>query len=214
MTKIATILCLLICTSLTSFAQFEGVLTYDIAYTSSDKEMVGYLESFPKQSSLFINNERMRFDQNLSGGGKQSFISNTETNTTSLLMNFMGGEFQVNLTAEQISQLELAQQLKIVKTEKTKSIAGYLCQHAYAISGSDSLSIYYTTEIKTGCIVPQFADLDGLPLYYEMNRGKIQMAYTCKEVSQEKVELNRFVISRSIREIPFEDFARSFAQMK
>lgn len=214
MKKRYLILCFLFSITFYANAQFEGVLTYEIGYESDDEKMKEYIDAFPKSSTLHIKNEMMRFDQDLAGGGQQSFISNTETMSMSMLMRFMGRDFQVNLKAEEIDQLEQAQQLKIVKTNRTRDISGYTCNHAYAISESDSLSIFYTESIKTGNIVPQFADLDGLPLYYEMNRGKVHMTYNCTVIDKSPVELSVFTISQSVKEIPFDDFARSFAVLK
>jgi hypothetical protein len=209
--KYLTLMLMLNCVSFLAFGQFEGTITYNIEYSSSDESMQQYLGSFPKQSTLKIKNEYMRLDQSVAGGATQSLISNASDTSTTLILNIMGNAYQVNLSLDEVMQLEQAEAFKIVEAEETKMIAGYLCKKAFAISGTDSLTIYYTEEIKSQNIVPQFSKLTGFPLEYEMEKGNVRMKYTCSNISQEEVDMSSFLVSSSIREIPFDDFARSFA---
>lgn len=212
--KPTTLLLTLCCVSFLAFGQFEGTITYDIEYSTTDETMEQYLGSFPKQSTLKIKNELIRFDQSIAGGGTQSFISNANDTSTTLIMSIMGNAFQVNLTSKEIMQLEQAETFEIIETEESKMIAGYICKMAYAISGADSLKVYYTEEIKCQNIVPQLEKLNGFPLVYEVEKGNVRMKYTCKNISEDVIDESDFIVSSSIREIPFDDFARSFAVRK
>lgn len=212
--KNLTLILVLNCVSFLAYSQFEGMVTYDIKYSSSDESMQQYLGSFPKQSTLKIKNEYIRFDQSVVGGGTQSLIANASDTSTTLILNIMGNTYQVNLSLDEVMQLEQAESFEIIESDETKMIAGYLCNKAYAVSGSDSLTIYYTQEIKSQNIIPQFSKLKGFPLEYEIEKGNVRMKYTCSNVSLDAIDMSNFLVSSSIREIPFDDFARSFAIRK
>jgi len=156
----------------------------------------------------------MRLDQYIVGGGSQSFITNLTANTSTLVMRLMGQKFQVKMTSEEMQQLEKIQKLKIIEGKLTKIIGGYTCQQAFAISGNDSLEIYYLPQLKTRCILPQFADLKGLPLEYEIVNDHIRMKYSCNNISQKIIENSVFEVDDEVLKIPFEQFAQSFGISK
>lgn len=211
----ALFLVFLICgTSNFCFSQFEGKLSYDMTYTSSDPEVLSFIEMLPKQSTLSVRGSEMRLNQSLAGGGSQAFITNSELKTSILLMKFMGQDFQVRMNEEEMMKLEKAESFKIVNGDKTKIIAGYTCKQAFALSGKDSLELYYAPELKTLCVLSQFEDLEGLPLQYEVIKGKMRISYQCTSVSAEKIDPAIFSVDENIKEIPFEQFSQSFAVSK
>ena len=196
------------------FSQFEGRVYYEMTYVSSDPETLTFIDMLPKQSSLSIKGAEMLLSQSLAGGGSQAFITNSELKTSILVMKFMGQKFQVRMNEEEMTKLERAESFKIVEGHKTKVIAGYTCKQAFALSGKDSLEIYYAPELKTLGILPQFAELDGLPLQYEIAKGKMRISYQCTSVSAEKIDQAIFTVDDKITQIPFEQFAQSFAVSK
>lgn len=195
-------------------AQFEGKIEYAISYQTNDSQLKMYEDALPKKSTLLIHNEHLRFEQALAGGGKQAFVSNSSLGTSILLMNFLGQEFQVKMDEDDMMMLEKAKKLKIIEGRKTKMIAGHICKEAFAIDGPDTLQIFYSPDIQTPTILPQFEDLKGLPLQYEVVKGKLHIKYVCTEVKIESVALTNFEVSDEIKEIPFTEFARSFAISK
>ena len=197
-----------------AFGQFEGKLFYEVSYLSDDKETLTFIEMLPKESTLSIKDTQMRLSQSIAGGGSQAFITNSATNTSTLLMRFMGQEFQVKLNESELMKLEQTENLKIVEGTKTKVIADHKCLQSFAIQGSDTLEIYYAPELQTNCVLPQFADLKGIPLQYEVIKGKLRIAYSCKSISKETVADDVFSVDPKIKEIPFEQFAKSFAIAK
>lgn len=202
------------CNSHSCFSQFEGIVLYDMTYSSADPDTRSYITMLPKESVLYIKDTQTRFDQALTGGGFQSFITNSASNTSILLMRFMGQKFQVSLDGEEMQQLEKIQNLKIIEGTKTKEIYGYLCHQVFALSGNDSLEIYYTPDIKAPSILPQFSDLKGLPLQYEIINDHIRIKYSCNKIMAESIAKNVFEVDDDIQKIPFEQFAESFAVSK
>lgn len=197
--------------SYTGFTQFEGKVTYEIDYIAKDLAAHAYLSMLPKVSELYIKNYQIRFDQAIAGGGAQSFIANSASKSSTLVMQFMGQSFQVNLNEDQLQQLELTQKLKIVEGNKTKEICGHMCQEAFAISNNDSLQIFYAPHLRTRCILPQFADLKGLPLEYEVVNEELKIKYTCEKIEEKMLSETIFTVEEEVPSIPFEQFAQSFA---
>ncbi len=195
-------------------AQFEGRIEYAMSYQTSDVELKMYEDALPKKCTLLIHNEHLRFEQALAGGGKQAFVANANLGTSILLMNFLGQEFQVKMDESELLQLKKTKKLQMIESEKTKMIAGYLCKEAFAIDGADTLHIFYSPDIQTPTILPQFESLKGLPLQYEVVKGSLNILYVCTEVKTESVSLENFEVSDKIKEIPFAEFARSFAISK
>ncbi len=197
-----------------AFGQFEGKLFYEVSYASEDKETLTFIGMLPKKSTLSIKDSQMRLSQSIAGGGSQAFITNSATNTSTLLMRFMGQEFQVKLNESDLMKLEQTANLKIIEGKNTKMIAGYNCKQSFAIQGTDTLEIYYAPELQTDCVLPQFADLKGIPLQYEVVKGKLRIAYSCESISTEPIEESTFLVDPKIKEIPFAQFAQSFAIAK
>lgn len=195
-------------------AQFEGKIEYSISYQTSDEELNVYKDALPSTSTLLIHAEHLRFDQALAGGGKQAFVANASAGTSILLMNFLGQEFQVKMDEEDLLKLKKTKKLQIIEGWKTKMIAGFLCNEAFAVDGADTLQIFYSTDIQAPTILPQFEGLKGVPLQYEVVKGNLHIKYVCTEVKKEPIALENFEVSKSIKEIPFEEFARSFAISK
>jgi GLPGLI family protein len=201
-------------TSILVYGQFEGRVSYKIAYQSDDPSMQSMMGMLPKESTMLVKGNRLRLNQSISGGGRQVFMSDASSGTSTLLMNLMGQEFKVNMKEEDFKSLKLTQKLEITETSGVKEIAGFRCKKAYALSDGDTLTVYYAPELQTNAILPQFSEIKGLPLMYEVARNNIKMIYTCTEVNVSAVEDAEFEIASSVKEIPFSDFARSFAVSK
>lgn len=197
--------------ALSGWSQFEGKIFYNVTYQATDSNALPFLSMLPKESVLYIKDYQIRFNQSIAGGGAQSFIVNSALNTSTLVMQFMGQSFQVNLDGEELQQLELTQKLKIVEGTKTKEICGQVCNEAFALSNNDSLQIFYAPNLKTTCILPQFADLKGLPLEYEVLNEDLRIKYSCEKIEEKHLSLQIFDVSDDVPKIPFEQFAQAFA---
>lgn len=209
-----TILHVFIAWSFLANAQFTGKITYSISYDSDDPSMSGMVDILPSQSHLLIKGKKLRFNQSIMGGGMQSFVVDKELNLNTLLMNFMGQEYKVNMNEDQVALLERAQELRLQETGKSEVIQGFNCKHVLATSKGDTLHIYYTEEIPTPAVLPQFSSINGLPLYYEVKKSGIKMTYKCTSVEKTEIDDSEFNVPDSVREIPFKEFAKNFAISK
>jgi len=200
--------------TLSAQSQFAGKINYSIDYTSNDPSLNEMTEVLPSESHLIIKGNKLRFNQEIMGGGMQSFIADKDLKSNTLLLNFMGQEYKVCLSEEQVALLEKSQELQLTETSKTKIIQGFNCSHVIATSKGDTLNIYYTKEIPTPAVLPQFASLNGLPLYYEINKSGIKMSYNCTSVEKKDIEDAQFNVPDGVKEIPFKEFAKNFAIRK
>ncbi len=200
--------------SLSAFSQFEGVISYSIEYSTDDDHLQSMLESFPKTSKLFLKGNMSKFEQNTAGGGSQSFISNHSSGDMTLVMQFLGSAFKVRVSSDNIQELKQVPTKEIFYDGQSRVIGGITCQHAYTIENSDTLHIYYTESITSGNIIPELANLEGTPLYYETIKKDIKMTYSAKAIDEMTIADVEFDIPSNIRELPFNDFARSFAVVK
>lgn len=202
------------CVSDYCYSQFEGIVLYEMTYSSSDPDTQSYINMLPKESTLYIKDSQMRLNQPIAGGGSQSFITNLAANTSTLVIRLMGQKFQVRMTEQEMQQLEKIQKLPIIEGSKTKEICGYICRQAFALSGNDSLEIYYAPELQTRCILPQFSDLKGLPLEYEIVNDHIRIKYSCNNITRKTITKDVFEVDDEVLKIPFEQFAQSFGVPK
>lgn len=199
---------------LAGYGQFEGKITYEVTYASEDPSLSSLADHFPKVSELYINGQNSRFQQMVSGGGQQIFISNTEAEKSILVMRFLGECFKVVFTKQNIEQLEENLSFKVEHTSATKEILGITCQKAISVVGGDTLVVYYNTELFNGNMLPQFKDLQGLVLEYETIQDGLHTSFKAKELKPEEVAMDWFEVSDVIREISFEVFAKNFAYKK
>ena len=197
--------------SIPTFSQFEGVVIYDVTYEAIDESKREMLSMLPKKSLLYVKGEQSLFEQTVAGGGKQSFYIDAGKGSGTLVMQFLGQAYKVDMTQEEIESLKKAKKLGITMTENKETIAGYSCHSALAISDSDTLNVLFSTDLVTTSHIPPFADVDGIPLKYELIRGGGKMTYTATEVKQASLEESTFKSESGIKSMEFSDFAKSFA---
>ncbi|MGB6035834.1 MAG: hypothetical protein WBG42_06170 [Cryomorphaceae bacterium] len=197
--------------SIPSFSQFEGVVVYDVNYEAIDESKRELLAMLPKKSHLYIKGEQSLFEQTVAGGGKQSFYIDAGKGSGTLVMQFLGQAYKVDMTQEEIESLKKAKKLEITMTDNRETVVGYSCDAAIAISESDTLNILFSTDLVTTSRVPPFAEVDGIPLKYEMVRGGVKMTYTATEVKEKRLEESTFDSNSDIKSMEFSDFAKSFA---
>ena len=85
------------CVSHLCYSQFEGIVLYEMTYSSTDPDTRSYIDMLPKESTLYVKGSQMRLDQPIAGGGSQAFITDLSANTSTLVMRLMGQKFQVNM---------------------------------------------------------------------------------------------------------------------
>ncbi len=203
---------LLICIFNTGlFAQFEGRVVYKVSYETSEEEKKEMLSMLPEESVLTVKDHHSLFEQKVAGGGKQAFIIDAEDGSGVLVMQFLGQGYKVEMTQSEIETLKATQKMAFTETQETKEIAGFTCNKAIAVTSGDTLEVYYAKDIITTATFPPFADIDGLPLEYELVRGGVKMKYTAASVIKASIREDEFEADPNLNSMKFEDFARSFA---
>lgn len=194
------------------YGQFEGKIIYNVTYKSNDPSMDQFISMLPGESSLTVKGSQSRFEQHVAGGGKQVFVSDAANQNGILMLNFLGQEFQVKLSTDSMAHLRQNTSLRILKAEGSKMILGYKCKKALGVSGTDTLTIYYTDKLKHDAYMPLFSNMKGMPMEYELIQNNLHLHFTAKSVDEHPVSPDTFTISKSVKEISFQDFARAFAE--
>src|SRR5664279_858619 len=99
--------------------------------------------------------------------------------------------------------------LVFTKTNETKTVAGYFCSQAKAAtSGGFEITVFYTRDLipENKNYDPQFKNLDGLPLEYELRKGNVHIRYTLASVNLNPVPASKFDIPTSgYREMTYDE---------
>jgi len=94
-------------------------------------------------------------------------------------------------------------------TSGTKDIAGYSCIKAIGQTrNGTTITVWYTRNLvpETRLYDPIFRTLDGLPLEYELTRGKVRIHYRASSISFNPVPASKFDIpSGGFREMNYEE---------
>lgn len=101
------------------------------------------------------------------------------------------------------------QGLAFRKLPETKVIAGYKCEKATATTKDGfTITVYYTREIVTSNkdYDPQFKNLDGLPMEYELTNGQLTIKNSMVSINLNPVPASRFDIPKSgYRELTYDE---------
>jgi GLPGLI family protein len=99
--------------------------------------------------------------------------------------------------------------LTFTKTKETKTVAGYFCSQAVAATnGGFEITVFYTRDLipENKAYDPQFKNLDGLPLEYELRKGNIHIRYTLASINLNPVPASKFDIPTSgYREMTYDE---------
>jgi GLPGLI family protein len=99
--------------------------------------------------------------------------------------------------------------LSFIKTNETKTIAGYFCNQAKASTPDGfEITVFYTKDLipENKSYDPSFKNLDGLPLEYELTKGNLHIKYTLVSVSLNPLPASKFDIPTSgYRELTYEE---------
>jgi GLPGLI family protein len=137
-------------------------------------------------------------------------IYDSKTSSGVLLKEVNGQKLLIRLNEENWNQKNRRfQNLNFVKTNGTKTIAGYFCNQAIASSQDGfEITVFYTRDLipENKSYDQQFKNLDGLPLEYELNRGNLHIKYTLASINLNPVPASKFDIPTSgYRELSYEE---------
>jgi GLPGLI family protein len=99
--------------------------------------------------------------------------------------------------------------LSYIKTNESKTIAGYSCVGATASTPDGfEITVFYTRDLipENKSYDPAFKNLDGLPLEYELRRGSLNIKYTLASINLNPVPASKFDIpTGGYRELTYEE---------
>lgn len=178
--------------------EFKGVVTYTITIEGSGvtDEMKAMM---PKTMTMTIKGNKAKMEMIMSMG-KTITISDGDSKSTISLMDMMGQKIAIHSTPEEIMKdLTDAPAVAVELTSETKDILGYSCKKAIITSVEDDLemTVYYTEELGTKELNfdnPQFKDINGLMMEFEMPNEMFSMHFTAVSVEKKNVEDSEFTI--------------------
>lgn len=182
---------------------FEGIITYTIAYESLPADMQEAMAMMPKEQTFYIKNNMSKFVQE-TGMTSTIVISNSDDNTSVLLMDAMGQKFKMTINSDEINnEQENAPNIEYVSG--TKTIAGYICKKAIIkMEGFDEEAVFYYTEeippLKLSGM--EGLHLKGLPLEYAISAEGIKMVLKVSRVEKTTIDDSIFDIPEGYTEMP------------
>jgi len=187
-----------IMTSFGGFAkEFKGVVTYKVTVTGH-KVTDEIKAMMPKTMTLTIKGDKSKSEM-VMGMGKTISISNAETKESIALIDMMGQKIAVKSTYEEIQkELTDSPKVSVELSGDTKDILGYTCKKAIIKSDEGTeIIVYYTEELGTGATYfddPQFKDIKGLMMEFELPNEGMSMKFTAINVESKNVSDSEFTI--------------------
>ncbi|NTV83359.1 MAG: hypothetical protein HGA23_03535 [Bacteroidales bacterium] len=178
--------------------EFKGVITYKISIEGSGvtEEMKTMM---PKTMIMTIKGNKARSEMVMSMG-KTVSISDGDNKTAITLMDMMGQKLAIQSNYEEImKEMADSPEAKVEVTSETKEIAGYTCKKAVVTIPEEEMEIivYYTEELGTSALNfdnPQFKDINGVMLEFEMPNESFSMHFTAISVEKKNVDDSEFTI--------------------
>ena len=211
------IMLLLLALALTSVmnaqSDFEGSITYKIAYLSLPDELKEMEAMLPKNVVKYYKGSQVRVEQSTAGMGQQIVITDYEKITGVLLMDFLGNKIAMTMPAEDLEAAKtLGNECKASYKKDTKNIAGYKCKKVL-IERDDfpaPVIMYYTNKWKNKEL--EYGSLKGLPLEMTIYKEGIQMKFSATHVQEETVENEMFSVPDGYEIVTADDLMELFGQ--
>ena len=177
---------------------FKGVISYKITIEGSGvtEEMKAMM---PKTMTMTVKGNKARTEL-IMGMGKTVNISDGDNKTSINLMDMMGQKIAFQSTTDDImKEMANAPETKVEITSETKEVAGYTCKKAIVTIPEDDMEIivYFTDELGSMALNfdnPQFKEIDGLMLEFEIPNEMFSMHFTAISVEKKNVDDSEFTI--------------------
>ncbi|SFU30615.1 GLPGLI family protein [Pustulibacterium marinum] len=156
---------------------------------------------------LKVLNKKAAIDMNMNLMGMQMNMKtslDTESKNGILLMDVMGQKMAAKINPADYdtmkSQNKVETPQSVEKTNKTKTILGYLCKHAIVTGKDGSVSdVYYTEKLNNldidGANQVAISGVDGLPLEYVTKAHGATITVTVEGIEENTVKASDFMSS-------------------
>ena len=197
---------LFIITAMVSTAQkspAELTLVYDYSVSGTGNSPQG------ATNTVYIKGSQSRVELSSPGYNKTT-IYDSKTGSAVILNEFSGQKLLIRLNPENVQeQNRRYDAIGFSNTSETKMIAGYKCFKATGLSANGSTYLVYFTKDLVPAnrdYDPQFKNLDGLPLEYEITSRGITLKYVISKINLNPVPASKFDIPKSgYREMTYEE---------
>ena len=192
--------------SISSAQEFEGIIKFSISYESLPAEMSEAVAMLPKEQIFYIKKSKSKFVQN-SSMSNTTVISDSDENTSIVLMEAMGQKYKMTMTSEEVEEMEkeTVDEIEIEYINESRTIAGYTCKKAVVkMEGMDEEAVFYYTEeiapLKLSGM--EGLHLKGLPLEYIISMEGMKMVMKATSVEKTTVADNTFDVPEGYTEMP------------
>ena len=190
----------LVTSTISLFAQkviSEGTFTYDIAiHNTADKNAAVTNASL----TLFLKGTMSRTDMT-SNLGSEKTIYDSKAGTAVILKEYSGQKLMITLTKDNWKEKnKKSEAVSFTDMVEKKEILNYQCTKAAAkLSDGSIITVYYTKDITTQNkeYDPLFKNLNGVPLQYEVETGKLKFTYTINKIDQGNLAQAKFDLPKT-----------------
>jgi hypothetical protein len=190
----------------------QGVITYDVTFPFNQDDIL--IHVFPTEMTMEFKEDKMHGKLKTLGSVVQTdFIVDNKAREFNQLLKAFEDRYVLSLDSRGVDEmLKTVPRMKLIPTEETDSLAGYLCKKTIATFTNDSvpaIELWHTDEIdiKTPNWCNQFFELDEVLLGYEVEEYGMRMRLRAREVKYEEISDKQF-------EIPANHSAVDLANMR
>jgi GLPGLI family protein len=177
----------------------EGTLTYKIS-TQSENKLPGGDPLAGATNTVYLKGSLSRTDM-VSPLGKETTIYDEKNGAGVILKEYSGQKLMITLTRENwITQNKKFEGIVFETTSERKIITGYNCTKATAKLKDGSIMIVYfapDVNIINKEYNQTFKNLQGLPVQYEFQSGKLKFIYILATVDLGPVPVAKFDFPKS-----------------
>lgn len=171
----------------------EATFTYSINIQSAGAAADNPLQG--AASTVYIKGAFSRIDVS-SNLGNEKTIHDAKVGTAVILKEYSGQKLMITLTKENwLEKNKRSEGISFTDQAEKKEIMGYQCTKATAtLNDGAVLTVYYTKDIvaQNKEYNPLFKNLDGIPMQYEVESGKMKFIYTMVKIDLSSLPQNRF----------------------
>jgi len=192
----------MICFYQVTYAQFEGVVTYEIKATG---EMASQISGMlPTKQIMKVKADKIR---TITEGGMSPMDIIADSKTGASIMIMHAEKIFYNIPADKEKEKD-EKKPKVEKTDETATICGYKCQK-YKIEsetemiGTTTTYVWATTDLKINRGKATTANLEGVegfPMKMMMDMGMFGMTFTVKTVEAKTLSTDDFKTPKGYKE--------------
>ncbi len=177
----------------------DGTIVYDIVIESSNPTQKSP-DFTGAVTTVYLNGDKCRTEM-VSSLGIESTIYDASSGKAVILKEYSGQKLMITLTKENWAEKNNSYNGLVFETvNETKLIAGYHCNKAIAkMDNGKSYIVYYTTELQASTkeYNPLFRNLPGMPMEYEIVKGRSKFRYTVAKINLDAVAASTFDFPKS-----------------